>query len=154
MSDAFEQIGSAPAVVSERAAAVLAQDAQGRILCQLRDDFAHVAARGKWSLFGGKVETGESLHEAAQREFFEETGLRVEATDLTAMAKIASTVKPDWEIYIFALATEVDPADVRLGEGAGFAFLTPAQIAEMDFIETYTRFFEKFFHGTAAGSRI
>ena len=35
------------------------------------------AAQGQWSVPGGRVEWGETLHEAVVRETFEETGLEV-----------------------------------------------------------------------------
>lgn len=38
--------------------------------------------KGKWSLPGGMLELGESLHEGVVREVEEETGLRVEPTEL------------------------------------------------------------------------
>jgi len=41
-------------------------------------------ALGKWSLPGGLVEVGESLHDAVCREVLEEVGLRVRAIDLVA----------------------------------------------------------------------
>jgi mutator protein MutT len=46
----------------------------GRLLC-IRQ--GHGPGAGLWSLPGGRVETGESLHEALVREVFEETGLEV-----------------------------------------------------------------------------
>lgn len=36
---------------------------------------------GKWSIPGGMVKLGETLHEAVRREVFEETGLEIEPLD-------------------------------------------------------------------------
>ena len=48
---------------------------QGKILMQLRDDKPGVTHRGKWGLFGGTVDRGESYLEAASRELEEELGI-------------------------------------------------------------------------------
>jgi ADP-ribose pyrophosphatase YjhB (NUDIX family) len=51
-------------------------DAAGRLLLIRR---AHDPGRGLWSLPGGRVEAGESVAEAVEREVREETGLDVRA---------------------------------------------------------------------------
>ena len=57
------------------AACAVIEDDEGRILLQKRPG-------GKWGLPGGIAELGEALHEAAERETFEETGLKVRAKTL------------------------------------------------------------------------
>jgi 8-oxo-dGTP diphosphatase len=56
------------------AAGVVIRDDDGRVLLVLR---ARDPERDRWSVPGGRVEPGESLTEAAAREAYEETGLRV-----------------------------------------------------------------------------
>ena len=51
-------------------------DAAGRLLLIQR---GHEPSLGLWSLPGGRVEAGESLEQAVEREVREETGLRVRA---------------------------------------------------------------------------
>lgn len=55
---------------------VIILDEAGRLLLERRSDC------GWWGLPGGAVDPGESVAEAAMREAFEETGLRLELTGL------------------------------------------------------------------------
>lgn len=117
---------------------VLAFDDEGRALCQLRDDHAHVAAAGLWHFFGGAVEPGESWRAAAAREFAEETGLALPEDAFQPHCRILSPVDTgrDLDLVCFRLTRPVAPAEIRLGEGAGFAFLTAAQIARYAFVSS------------------
>jgi 8-oxo-dGTP diphosphatase len=56
----------------QRGAGVLLINERGWILLQLRD--AHGAYPHHWGTVGGKVESGETVEEAARRELAEETG--------------------------------------------------------------------------------
>lgn len=58
------------------AAAVIARNAEGRVLLQRRSD------DGTWGLPGGWMTPGESALQCAVREVLEETGWRVEVTGL------------------------------------------------------------------------
>lgn len=51
----------------------------GRVVLVKR---GHPPLQGEWSIPGGVLEVGETLHEAAVREAREETGLTVEVADL------------------------------------------------------------------------
>ncbi len=52
---------------------------QKKVLLILR---GHPPAEGKWAIPGGSVNLGETLQTAAERETFEETGLRVKAGEV------------------------------------------------------------------------
>ena len=86
-----------------------------RVLLTKREDF-HV-----WCLPGGAIEPNESVDEAAVREVFEETGLRVQLTHAVGLLS-----KPRWSgngthLLIFAArplttALRPDPAEVQAVE--------------------------------------
>lgn len=57
-------------------ASVIVEDAQGRVLLQLRSDDP------SWAYAGGSVELDEKVEAAAKRELFEETGLIARSLEL------------------------------------------------------------------------
>ena len=54
----------------------------GRVLLVQR---GHEPAKGQWSLPGGLIDLGETLHKAVAREVLEETGLVVEPVELVEL---------------------------------------------------------------------
>lgn len=79
---------------------------------------------GKWNGFGGKVEEGESIEEAAVRELFEECGIR--ATQLTPRAiqtfRFEGNDVP-LEVHVFSTEHwEGEPQDSEEMGAAWFAF--------------------------------
>jgi 8-oxo-dGTP pyrophosphatase MutT (NUDIX family) len=61
------------------AVGVIVQNASGHVLMIQRSD------NGLWALPGGAQDLGESTRDAAVRETFEETGVRVEVTGVTGI---------------------------------------------------------------------
>jgi 8-oxo-dGTP diphosphatase len=83
-------------------------DRAGRLLVIRR---ARDPGRGLWSLPGGRVEPGETDHQAVIREMLEETGLRVVPTTLAGMV-----VRGRYEIYDYLC--EVHGGTLRPGDDA------------------------------------
>ncbi|MDQ2093822.1 NUDIX domain-containing protein [Rhodalgimonas zhirmunskyi] len=133
----FRDMGAIPERIEWRGAAVMAFDATGRALMQLRDDIPQIAAPGKWSFFGGAVDPGEALDTAARREFLEETGIDIAQDEISPVARFASVFRNNGVIHVYRLHRTVAPHEPRLGEGAGFAFLTRRQVESFALIEGF-----------------
>lgn len=67
----------------EVAVGAILTDAEGRVLVIKR---GHAPSRGRWTVPGGRVERGETLHQALLRELQAETGL-------------SATVGPLFEVF-------------------------------------------------------
>lgn len=109
-----------------RAAGIILRDQDDRILLQLRDINERTIGPGLWSFFGGHVEGDEDIKTASLREFVEETSLTLDPATLRPVARAQSY--RGTQLYAYTAKRVTDPVEIRLGEGAGFAFLTPDQI--------------------------
>lgn len=110
------------------------QDRLGRVGCQLRDDFDFVKGAGKWTIFGGHVEHGETYAQTAIREMKEETGLIIGAQDLVPYVRLVPPNGLPAHHYYFHVTKTIEPSDMQVFEGAGFAFLHHAQYQCFDFL--------------------
>jgi 8-oxo-dGTP diphosphatase len=95
---------------------------------------------GVWTPIGGKLEmaTGESPFECAVRETLEETGHRVEASDLHLFAMIAEKAyqgQNHWLMFLFRCRKPIDSLPADISEGR-FAFFSREQIRELPIPET------------------
>lgn len=72
------------AVLRRSAVRVVLTDSGGQVLLLCINEPLHPDFGSCWELPGGGIETGETLVEAAQRELYEETGLRLDAGSFSA----------------------------------------------------------------------
>ena len=70
---------------------------------------------GAWTVFKGEPHPGESLRDAAAREFEEETGWRAPSEHWLALPRVTT---PRQIMTIWAVRSDFDPADLRPGDFA------------------------------------
>ena len=101
-------------------ACVLLMDPDGQLLLQLRDSNARYHP-DVWGLPGGHAEPGETPAQTAERELWEETGLRAEGP-LRPFA-VQPLPELDRVKHYFTGRTRARQEDVVLGEGAAIVFV-------------------------------
>jgi 8-oxo-dGTP pyrophosphatase MutT (NUDIX family) len=109
-------------------------DEQGRIFLTRRTD------NGQWCLPGGRMESGESVTEACEREVWEETGLRVGVKRLVGVYSHPDqlVIYPDGnKAHIVALHFEaeiISGQPTLSNETTDFGYFTLEEMQGLDFL--------------------
>lgn len=98
---------------------------------------------GQWSLFGGEIECGESSLDAMKRELMEELGLEFK--------NISYFSKNGWRLGglefkedIFTVIFNENIENIRLSEGAGFAFFGKEELSSLNLFSEARTILEKY----------
>jgi 8-oxo-dGTP diphosphatase len=124
----------------------------GKVLIVRR---ARAPARGVFTLPGGGVEAGETLHEAVAREVLEETGLVIEPIALAGHREVIARDgdgKVERHFVILPFAARWLSGDVVLNEELAEAhWLKPAELAGLTTTEGLAEIVQAAFALAAAG---
>ena len=102
---------------------------EGRVLLVRR---ARSPGKGFYSLPGGRVEFGESLHTALHREVREETGLRIEIVSLAGWREVLPAPSGGGHYLIMSFAARWAGNEPVLNEEHDdFKWLTPDEIGDL-----------------------
>ena len=119
---------------------------QGRLLLIRR---GRGPARGLWSVPGGRVEWGESLAAAVEREVAEETGLTVSCGDLVGWVELIGD-DHHYVVVDFRARLVGEPGPLRAGDDADDAAWVPLDdLASVPLVDGLLGFLSD--HGVVAG---
>jgi 8-oxo-dGTP diphosphatase len=101
----------------------------GKVLLVRR---SHAPGKGVYSLPGGRVEHGESLHTALAREVVEETGLKIEIVGLAGWREVLPTTPAGGHYVIMSFAARwLEREPVLNEEHDDFKWLEPGNFGDL-----------------------
>ena len=100
---------------------VIIANAEGKFLLQMRDNTPGIRSPLLWSFFGGAMEEGEDVLQAAVREIGEELGLVTTTQDFASVGEIESEEQTQ---AIVRYKHPVEWGAFKVFEGAGAGFFT------------------------------
>ncbi|MFA6215715.1 MAG: radical SAM protein [Patescibacteria group bacterium] len=117
--------------ISKKNSGAIIYDDQNRVLLQLRDNKPGILFPDHYSFFGGVIEAGETSIQALKREIKEELGVELEPYNFfkTFYYEFNNDVH---EINIFICHLNINPEQIRLGEGAGWNFFSKDELEKVN----------------------
>lgn len=94
----------------------------------------------KWEFPGGKIETGESVSDALEREFLEEVGITLGASDPFMEIKHDY---PDRSVQLYVHTVKDFAGDVRALEGQAIKWVSIGELRKLDFLQGNQAMIEK-----------
>lgn len=94
-----------------------------RILFYQRENIPTIPEPGKWSIFGGVVESGETHREALERELKEELNVPITNIEYLGMA-----MKGRQTLHFYRGNVDAHISDIRITEGCGIDYIEPIEI--------------------------
>ncbi len=119
---------------------VIIQNSEGKYLLQMRDSTEGICNPLKWDFFGGGMEDGGPLLNAA-REIKEELDVAVDVKDMELLVDISDD---NLKQYIVKCNQKIEWSDFNLFEGAGAGYFTKEEILSIDIPKNTKLIVEKY----------